>query len=60
MLNKYSDFRIICIDKLTYVANLPTLALAINNPNFKFVKVDICDRKAVYKLFEEIVFKYFC
>ena len=53
MLEKYPEYRIICLDKLTYAGNLSTLASVIDNPHFRFVKADICDREAVYKLFEE-------
>ena len=53
MLEKYSDYRIICLDELTYAGNLSTLESVMDNPNFRFVKADICDREAVYKLFEE-------
>ena len=53
MLNKYPDYRIICLDKLTYAGNLSTLEPVMDNPNFCFVKADICDREAVNKLFEE-------
>lgn len=53
MLKKYPDYRIICLDKLTYAGNLSTLAPIMDNPNFRFVKADICDREAVDKLFEE-------
>ena len=53
MLNKYPDYRIICLDKLTYAGSLSTLESVMGNPNFRFVKEDICDREAVYKLFEE-------
>ena len=53
MLGKYPDYRIVCLDKLTYAGNLSTLAGVMDNPNFRFVKADICDRKAVYALFEE-------
>ena len=53
MLNKYPDYRIICLDKLTYAGNLSTLEPVMDNPNFRFVKLDICDRDGVYKLFEE-------
>ena len=53
MLKKYPDYRIICLDKLTYAGNLSTLAPAMDNQNFRFVKADICDRAAVNKLFEE-------
>ena len=47
------NFCIICLDKLTYAGNLSTLAPVMDNPNFRFVKADICDREAVDKLFEE-------
>ena len=53
MLKKYPDYRIVCLDKLTYAGNLSTLEPVMDNPNFRFVKADICDREAVYKLFEE-------
>ncbi len=53
MLNKYSGYRIICLDKLTYAGNLSTLAPVIDKPNFRFVKADICDRETVFQLFEE-------
>lgn len=53
MLQKYPKYRIICLDKLTYAGNLSTLKEVIGQPNFRFVKMDICDREAVYGLFEE-------
>ena len=53
MLKEYPDYRIVCLDKLTYAGNLSTLAPVMDNPNFRFVKADICDREAVNKLFEE-------
>lgn len=53
MMKKYPDYQIICLDKLTYAGNLSTLAPVMDKPNFRFVKMDICDREAVYGLFEE-------
>lgn len=53
MLKKYPEYRIICLDKLTYAGNLSTLAPIMHNPKFRFVKADICDRVAVDGLFEE-------
>ena len=53
MLKKYSDYKIICLDCLTYAGNLETLDSVMENPNFRFVKADITDREAVFKLFEE-------
>lgn len=51
-LDNYPKDEIICLDKLTYAGNLETLELAMKNPNFKFIKGDIADRKFVYDLFE--------
>ncbi|MDE6706794.1 MAG: dTDP-glucose 4,6-dehydratase [Oscillospiraceae bacterium] len=53
MLSIYPDYRIICLDKLTYAGNLSTLAPVMKKKNFRFVKLDICERKGVYRLFEE-------
>lgn len=53
MLNKYPDYRIICVDCLTYAGNLNTLRSALENPNFRFAKINICDKAAIKKLFEE-------
>ena len=53
MINKYPEYRIVCLDCLTYAGNLSTLAPVMDNPNFRFVKESITDREAVYKLFEE-------
>ena len=41
------------MDKLTYAGNLSTLEPVSGNPNFRFCKTDICDREAVFALFEE-------
>ncbi len=53
MVNKYPDYNIVCLDKLTYAGNLETLEPVMDKKNFKFVKGDIADRDFVYKLFEE-------
>ena len=52
-LEKHPEDRIVCLDKLTYAGNLSTLAPVMEHPRFRFVRADICDRKAVYELFEE-------
>lgn len=52
MLGKYSDYKIVCVDSLTYAGNLSTLEDALKNPNFKFYKTDICDREEICKIFE--------
>lgn len=53
MLRAHPDYKIICLDKLTYAGNLSTLAPVLEQDNFRFVRGDICDRAAVDKLFEE-------
>jgi len=52
-LKEHPGDRVVCIDKLTYAGNLSTLAPVMDNPDFRFVKLDICDREGVMKLFEE-------
>lgn len=52
-LKDHPEDRIVCIDKLTYAGNLETLGEAMKNPAFRFVKADICDRAAMFSLFEE-------
>ena len=52
-LEKHPDRRIVCLDALTYAGNLETLESALKSNNFRFVKGDITDRKAVEALFEE-------
>lgn len=53
MLDKYPEYRIVCLDKLTYAGNLETLTNVMENPRFRFVKGDICDSKTVSNLFQE-------
>lgn len=53
MKRKYPDYRLICLDKLTYADNLVTLQPLMEETDFRFYKADICDRDAVYKVFEE-------
>jgi len=53
MLKQYPEYEIICLDSLTYAGNMETLEPVINNSKFKFCKVDISDRDAVYAIFEK-------
>ena len=53
MRGSHPDYRIVCLDKLTYAGNLATLESVMDNPSFRFVRADIADREAVYALFEE-------
>ena len=52
-VNKYLDYNIINVDKLTYAGNLANLADVENAPNYTFVKADICDFEKMMSLFTE-------
>ena len=53
MFKAHPCYKIVCLDKLTYAGNLSTLKCVIDKPNFRFVKIDICNREMVNRLFEE-------
>lgn len=53
MVNKYPDYRIINLDKLTYAGNLENLRDVEAKENYLFVKTDITDADAVQKVFDE-------
>ncbi|MBR4805771.1 MAG: dTDP-glucose 4,6-dehydratase [Bacteroidales bacterium] len=52
-VNKYPEYRIINLDKLTYAGNLANLKDIENKPNYRFVKMDICDFEGVLNLMKE-------
>ena len=58
MVNKYPNDEYVCLDALTYAGNMETLEPIMNKPNFKFVHENICNRKAIYELFEKEHFDY--
>lgn len=49
-VKKYPQYRIINLDNLTYAGNLANLKDIENEPNYSFVKMDICDYESVYEL----------
>ena len=49
----HPEYRIVCLDELTYAGNLITLREAMQWPQFRFVKGDIADKKTVDSLFEK-------
>lgn len=53
-VNKYPDYHIINLDKLTYAGNLANLHDIKDKPNYTFIKADICDFETVL----EIIRKY--
>ena len=52
-VNKYPEYNIINLDKLTYAGNLANLKDIEDRPNYKFVKMDICDFEAFYQLMQD-------
>ena len=52
-VEKYPEYNVINLDKLTYAANLNNLKECENAPNYQLVKGDICDADLVEKLFSE-------
>ncbi len=52
-VNKYPEYNIINLDKLTYAGNLANLKDIETKPNYKFVKADICDFETILNLFKE-------
>jgi len=52
-VNKYSDYRIINIDKLTYAGNLANLKDIEDKPNYVFIKADICDFEKMREIFKQ-------
>jgi dTDP-glucose 4,6-dehydratase len=47
MMEKYPDYEIVNLDKLTYAGNLENLKSVEKNPKYKFIKGDICDSEIV-------------
>ena len=52
-VNKYPEYRIINVDKLTYAGNLASLKDVEDRPNYRFVKMDICDFEAFSQLMRD-------
>ena len=52
-VNKYPEYRIINVDKLTYAGNLENLKDVENKPNYLFIKADICDFETMLKTMQE-------
>ena len=52
-VNKYPEYHIINLDKLTYAGNLANLKDIEDKPNYTFVKGDICDFDLMLKLLQD-------
>ncbi|HCI63774.1 MAG TPA: dTDP-glucose 4,6-dehydratase [Clostridiales bacterium] len=53
LLAERPEYRIVCVDALTYAANIHTLNDAMKNPNFVFYKEDIRNRDGIFSIFEK-------
>ena len=53
MAENHPEYRLLCLDKLTYAASLKTIKELLPKNNFRFIREDICDRDAVFRLFQE-------
>ena len=58
MFKKHQDIHIVNLDKLTYAGNLENLKKVENNPNYVFVKGDICDKALIEGLFKKYDIDY--
>lgn len=53
MQRMHPDYEYICIDSLTYAGNISSIKDALEKDNLKFYKLSICDREAIFDLFEK-------
>lgn len=54
ILKKYSDYKIINLDALTYCGNISNLDDVKDNPNYKFIQGNICDKDLIRKIIKEV------
>lgn len=52
IMGVHPDYRVVCVDKLTYAGSMDNLNAVADRENFQFYKVDICDRENIFKIFE--------
>jgi dTDP-glucose 4,6-dehydratase len=53
LVNKYPDYKIVNVDKLTYAGNLENLTDIEKQPNYVFERVDICDEAEIDRVFKQ-------
>ena len=53
LLEERPELRVVCVDALTYAANIHTLNRAMENPRFTFYKEDIRNREGIFAIFEK-------
>jgi len=54
LMQEHPDYQIVNLDELTYAGNLRNLESVEDNPNYKFVKGNICDRELVFEVVKEV------
>jgi len=52
LLDKYPDYNVVCVDKLTYAGNSSNLERFLDNPRFHFRQIDICKMEELQKIFK--------
>lgn len=52
IMGVHPDYRVVCVDKLTYAGSMDNLNAVADRENFRFYKADICDRENIFKIFE--------
>lgn len=53
LMEERPEWKVVCVDALTYAANIHTLNVAMENPNFVFYKEDIRNREGIFSIFEK-------
>ncbi len=53
LLKERPEWRVVCVDALTYAANIHTLSAAMENPDFTFYREDIRNREGIFAIFEK-------
>ena len=53
LFEEHPGWKVVCVDSLTYAANIHTLTEAFKNPRFVFYKEDIRNREGVFSIFEK-------
>jgi len=56
LVNKYSQYHIVNLDKLTYAGNLNNLHDIVDKPNYTFIQLDICNEHGLKELFNQFSF----
>ena len=54
LLEERPEWKVVCVDALTYAANIHTLNDALKNPNFVFYKEDIRNREGIFAIFDAL------